>query len=285
VKPPPFVYLRPASLPEAIHQLATFPGDAKVLAGGQSLIPLLNLRMSRFDALVDIARLPELDYVRPAGDRILIGAGSRQRTIERSPVLLDHLPLLPHAVRHVAHPQIRNLGTVGGSIAHADPAAELPVVVLALDAVFLAQGPDGSREIGADDFFLGPFTTPLEPAEVLTQVAVPVVPGARTSFVEFARRAGDFAVAAVAAVGVLDAGSGAVSELRLAAGGVGPVPRRLPATEAALLGLTLTPASLRIAADTAAAEVDPPDDAQADAGYRRALLSALVERALQELRP
>ena len=225
MKPQPFAYVRPDSVTEAIEHLLSGDGDAKLIAGGQSLVPLLNLRMARPSTLVDIVRLPELGAIAREGDQLVIGAAVRQRDVELSPVVQAACPLLPLALRYVGHLQIRNLGTIGGSLAHADPAAELPCVAVALDAVLVAQGPDGTREVAAADFFLGPFTTALGPEEILTQVRFPVTGGVH-AFVEFSRRGGDFAMTSVAASGAL--ADGIVSSVRLAASGAGPAQRCRP---------------------------------------------------------
>jgi aerobic carbon-monoxide dehydrogenase medium subunit len=260
--------------------LAAADGDAKVLAGGQSLLPLLNLRLARPELLVDIGRLSELDFITGHDGALAIGAVTRQRTAELSPLVSRHCPVIAAALRHVGHLQIRNMGTVGGSLAHADPAAELPCVMLALDATLTARGPDGDREVPAAEFFLGPYTTVLGDAEILTQVTVPASQ-ARAAYAEFARRDGDFAAAGVAAVCGRDPATGVVRTARLVATGAGPAPQRLTAAEAVLAGQPLTAPVIGDAAHAAAGEVDPPSDAQADSGYRRSLVAALVAEALE----
>ena len=198
MKPAPFEYELPQSLDEALELLG---GEAKVLAGGQSLVPLLNFRLARPERLVDVSRLGELAYLRRSRGLLRIGALTRQATLERSPLVAEHWPLLRQAVSLVGHPQIRNRGTVGGSVAHADPAAELPVALTALDARFHCRSRRGTRTLAAGELFLGPLTTALDDDELLTEIEVPPLPaGARTAFVEHARTHGDFAIAGAAVV-------------------------------------------------------------------------------------
>jgi carbon-monoxide dehydrogenase medium subunit len=277
VKPPPFLYVRPPSVEEALAVLASHGDEAKVLAGGQSLIPLLNFRLARPSVLIDLGRVQGLDTITDDGGPLRIGAMVRQRTLEESPLVARSCPLLIKALHHVGHVQIRNRGTVGGSIAHADPAAELPTIAVALDAVMEAIGPEGQRTIPAQEFFEGPFTTTLRPDELLVAVVFPSTAGRRTAFVEISRRAGDFALAGVAAV---LSGDRTVAEVSLAALGVGPSATRLTAAEDAVRGHSLEAEILRDAATAAAREVSPFDDVHADATYRREAVGALVTRAL-----
>jgi CO/xanthine dehydrogenase FAD-binding subunit len=277
VKPPPFLYVRPPSVEEALAVLASHGDEAKVLAGGQSLIPLLNFRLARPSVLIDLGHVQGLDTITDDEGSLRIGAMVRQRTVEKSSLVARTCPLLIKALHHVGHVQIRNRGTVGGSIVHADPAAELPTVAVALDAVMEAIGTGGQRTIPAQEFFDGPFTTTLRPDELLVAVVFPSTEGRRTAFVEISRRAGDFALAGVAAV---LSGDTTVAEVSLAALGVGPSATRLTAAEDAVRGHPLEAGILRDAATAAAREVSPFDDVHADADYRREAVGALVTRAL-----
>jgi CO/xanthine dehydrogenase FAD-binding subunit len=262
VKPAPFDYVAARSLDEAVGLLGE---EAKPLAGGQSLVPLLNFRLARPQLLVDINGLSELARVERGNGALRIGALTRQSALERSELVAADWPLLSKAVRFVGHPQIRSRGTVGGSVAHADPAAELPVALAALDARFTAQSPRGRRTLGAGELFIGPLTTALEPDELLVEIEVPPPPeGAGSAFVEHAHTHGDFAIAGAAAV-VAPAEHAAVALL-----GAGPAPVRAPAAERALV----EGAEAREAAALAASTVE--DD------HRRALIAELVRRAIEE---
>ena len=283
MKPPPFDYAAPATLDEAVKLLGENEFDAKVLAGGQSLMPLLNMRMARPALLIDLAKIPDLDYVREGDRALAIGAMTRQRTAELSETVQKRHPLLHAAMLNIAHPQNRNQGTVGGSVAHADPAAELPALAIALDARIKAAGPDGTRTIVAADFFVTYLTTCLEPAEILTEVEWPLLPE-RTgwSFRELARRHGDYALAGAVATVTLD-GGGRCSEARLALFGVGSTPLRASAAEHAVAGDKITDAALDEAARRACdALEDPLSDVHASAEYRRHLAGVLARRALAD---
>ena len=281
MKPAPFVYHRPATLDEALALLAEHGGEAKPLAGGQSLIPAMNFRLARPAVLVDLNRVAELGYVRAGRDGLQIGAMTRQRAVERSDAVRSAAPLLAEAMPFIAHPQIRNRGTVGGSLAHADPAAELPAVMLALEARFRARGPQGERWIPAGEFFTGILETALGPDELLLEVVVPKSP-ARTgyAFAELARRRGDYALVGVAARVTLDRrGRCQAARITLFSVGDGPV---LAAAAAAMLdGQEPSPEAMRAAADAAAQrDIDPPSDIHASAAYRRRLAAVLTRRAL-----
>jgi aerobic carbon-monoxide dehydrogenase medium subunit len=282
VKPPPFAWVRADSVDAALDHLGRHGDDARVIAGGQSLVPLLNFRLARPNVLVDLSHVTELSFIRSDDGRLAIGAMTRQRELERSDLVARSCPLLPRCLRHVGHLQIRNRGTVGGSIAHADPAAELPAVAVVLDADVVVAGSGGRRTIPAREFFLGPLTTALEPEELVVALSVPVRPGALTAFREVARRAGDFALAGVAASLELDA-KGVVSRASLAALGVAGTPVRLPAAERALEGRPLGPEAGREAASAAAGEADPPADVHANGEYRRQLVATLVSRCVKDL--
>jgi CO/xanthine dehydrogenase FAD-binding subunit len=262
MKPPPFEYHAPASVDEALPLLGP---DSAVLAGGQSLVPLLNLRLARPDGVVDINGIASLDYIRADDGVLRIGAMTRQAALERSGLLRERWPLLHKAVRLVGHAQIRTRGTVGGSVAHADPAAELPVALAALGARFLLRSRGGERALGAGELFVGPLHTSREPDELLVEIEVPEQPaGAGTGFSEHARTHGDFATAGAAAV--VAPGSHA----RIALLGAGPVPVRAEAAEEALVG----GASAGEAADLAVRDVEPE--------HRRALCRELARRAIEE---
>lgn len=281
MKPAPFDYAAPTSLDEAVKLLAANEGEAKVLAGGQSLMPLLNMRLARPGLLVDLARIPGLDYVREEAGAIVIGAMARQRALERFAPAGGLTPLLAAALLHVAHPQNRNQGTVCGSLAHADPAAELPAVALTLDATFKVVGPGGTREVAARDFFVTYLTTVLEPTEILAEVRFPAQK-ARTgwAFDEVARRHGDFAMCGVATTVTLD-GTGAVADSRVVLFGVGATPIRAVSAEKALLGQKPSEALFGEAAARVSDAIDEPlSDVHATAEYRRHVARALTARAL-----
>jgi CO/xanthine dehydrogenase FAD-binding subunit len=262
VKPPPFEYRAPASVEEALPLLTP---DSAVLAGGQSLVPLLNLRLARPELVVDINGIEELDYMRTDDGALRIGAMTRQVALERSELVRARWPLLHKAVRLVGHAQIRMRGTVGGSVAHADPAAELPAALTALGARLRLSSPAGARVVAASEFFSGPLDTAREPDELLVEIEVPERPaGEGSGFVEYARTHGDFATAGAAAV-VAPGGHAGITLL-----GAGPVPARTEAAERALA----EGAEPREAAALAAQEVDDE--------HRRALCTELARRAIEE---
>lgn len=281
MKPAPFDYARPTSVEEAIALLDGGDDGAKILAGGQSLIPAMNFRLAQPSLLVDLADLDELTGIRSGADGGLwIGAMTRQRTVERSPLARDAAPLVVDAMSWVAHPQIRNRGTIGGSLAHADPAAELPAVMVALDATMVVRGADGARRVPARDFYRGLFTTALEPGELLVAVEVPPAPGgASCAFEEVARRHGDFALAGVAVALSRDDG-GTVSGAAIALLGVEDVPV-LSDAGAELIGRPPRSKVIAAVADATAAALDPPGDIHATAEYRRHLAGVLTRRALE----
>ncbi len=283
MKPAPFEYHEARTVQEAVSLLQQGQGEARVLAGGQSLMPLLNMRLARPGLLVDMNRVGELDYIRESGGWLAIGAMTRQRAVERSDLVKSRQPLLHAATLYIGHPQIRNRGTVGGSLAHAFPSAEYPAVAVALGAEIRAAGPAGERTIQAEDFFVTYLTTALEPAEVLTEVRFPVLPP-RTgwAFTEVARRHGDFALAGVAATLTLDR-AGTCSDARIALFGVAPTPVRARAAEALLAGEKPAESPLEQAGQQAGREIDdPPSDVHASSEYRRHLVAVLTRRALTE---
>lgn len=286
MKPAPFRYARPGSLAEATALLAEAPGDTKVLAGGQSLVPMLNMRLVRPAVLVDLNGVRELEGIAPTPDGGLrIGALTRHAALAASPAVHERAPLLATAARHVGHAAIRNQGTLGGSVAHADPAAELPAALVALEAQLRATGPRGTRVIPASEFFRGLLTTALEADEILTEVHVPAQePG--WGFVEIARRPGDFALAGVAAVVRSAPGSPSRGEhVRLVGFGIGDRPLRLTGAERLLTGAALDAQSAARAGAAAGPDCDPSDDVHGSADYRRHLATVLTERALLQALP
>lgn len=281
MKPVSFDYTTPATVDEAVTALQSGE-DAKILAGGQSLVPLMSLRLARPELIVEINAVSGLDGVVIADRQVRIGALCRHRRLELDPELGIAVPLLAEAATFVGHPSIRNRGTLGGSIAHADPASELPAALLALNGAVVAAGPGGRRTVQAADLFQGFFVTALEPDELLVEVVVPQrVTGQGTAFVEFAPRHGDFAVAGMAAV-VRRAMEGELEEVRLAGAGIGSTPVDLSATAGPLLGeRRLTENLLREVAARVAAAVEPVADVHASSDDRRELAQILAVRALK----
>jgi carbon-monoxide dehydrogenase medium subunit len=269
VIPAPFSYQRAWTVDDALELAAQHGDDAKFLAGGHSLLPLMKLRLAVPQVLVDIGRLPEFRYIRDDGSHIAVGALTCYHDLAESGLLASELPLLAHAAGQVGDPQVRHRGTIGGSLAHADPAADLPAVILALDATLVARGPSGSRHIGAGEFFRGLFETALEPGELLTEIRIPKPPTAGWSFQKFTKRAIDWAIVGVAVQGG-----------RVALMNMGQQPLRASAVEQALAA----GASPRDAAAHAAEGTSPADDINADRGYREHLARVLVARALEESR-
>ena len=281
MKPPKFAYHDPRSADEALQLLATHGEDGKVLAGGQSLVPLLNFRLAGPEHLIDLNRIGSLAGIRRSDGKLTIGAMTRQAALERSGIVREHWPLLTEALSYVAHAQIRNRGTVGGSVAHADPAAELPVAFLALDAaVTAASAARGERRIPVSELFVTHLTTALEPDELLTSIEVDPLPE-RTghSFVEFARRHGDFALGGAAVLVTVDE-AGSCTGARIALLGAAPTPVRAAAAEAALAGSKLDDAAAESAAAAAIKDIDPTGDIHGSAEYRRELCGVMVRRAI-----
>jgi carbon-monoxide dehydrogenase medium subunit len=281
VKAAPFALDSPGSVAEALDLLAAGGEDAKVIAGGQSLIPLLALRFAEPSRLVDLNRISELAGIRALDDGgVAIGAMTRTRELELSPLVAQRARLAAQAAPLIAHRQIRNRGTVGGSLAHADPAAELPAVMLVLGATLVAEGPGGTREIAAEDFFQGFYTTALAPDEILTEIRIPPpAPGTGTAFTEMSRRRGDFAIAGVAAAVTLE--GGACVDARVAITAVADRPMLVEPAAELLRGRAVEDAAREVAA-AAAEGVSPPSDVHASSEYRHALVAVLVERALRE---
>ncbi|HZV52877.1 MAG TPA: xanthine dehydrogenase family protein subunit M [Candidatus Dormibacteraeota bacterium] len=283
MKAAPFEYCPAASLDEAVALLAG-DEDAKVLAGGQSLVPLMAMRLARPSRLVDLNPIPGLDWVRLDGDRLSLGAMTRHRQVERHPELRRRCSLIAEAVEQIGHVAIRNRGTVGGSLAHADPAAEWPALVLALDAELVARGPAGTRTISAPDFFTSVFETALRPDEVLVEVRLGL-PSERagTAVLELSRRHGDFAIAGVVAVLETD-GEGAVQDARLALFGVGETAVRARAAEARLLGERPDDRTIAAAAEAVDPDLHPSSDLHGSAEYRLHVARVLTRRALVQAR-
>jgi carbon-monoxide dehydrogenase medium subunit len=265
-----FDYARASSADEAVALLTEHGDEAKLLAGGHSLLPLMKLRLAAPSVLIDVGRLGDLSYIREEGDQIAVGALTRHHDVEHSDLLAEHIPLLKRAAGMVGDPQVRHRGTIGGSLAHGDPASDLPAVVLALGGTLVAQGPSGTREIAASDFFTGFLETALAPSELLTEIRLPKVTGAGWSFQKFNRRAQDWAIVGVAAVRNGTTGIGLVN--------MGSTPLRATAVEQALA----SGASASDAASVADEGTEPPTDLNASEEYRRHLARVLVRRALEE---
>jgi aerobic carbon-monoxide dehydrogenase medium subunit len=282
MKPAPFAYHRPATLDEAFSLLERYGPDARLLAGGQSLVPALNMRLATPAALVDINRLPGLDAIVFAPEGLTIGALARQEAVLRSPLVARNAPLVAQAMPQVAHLALRTRGTVGGSLAQADPAAELPACAVALEAVLRVARRGAAREIPAARFYRGIYTTALEPGEILTGVVIPsLAAGWRSHFSELARRHGDYALVALAAHGRI--ADGAIGEARLVFAGVGLTPVRAGRAEAAVSGRRPDTATLAEAGRALDADLDPPADIHASAALRRHLARVLLSRALTAL--
>jgi carbon-monoxide dehydrogenase medium subunit len=284
MKPSPFKYLAPRSVDEALGALAQHGYDAKALAGGQSLIPMMNFRLAQPAVLVDLNNIPELSFIRPAPDGgLLLGAMARERMVEHDPLVAARAPMLHAAMPKIAYPQIRTRGTFGGSLAHADPSAELPAVAVALEGRFRLRRKGKERWVPAAGFFQGFFATVLEPDELLVEVALPPMPPrSGWSFLEVARRHHDFALVGVAGLVTLD-GAGRCEQARLVYFSVGEGPTPARQAEGMLRGQELTPEAIRGAAETAGErDVDPTADINASADYRRHLVKVLGRRALEE---
>jgi aerobic carbon-monoxide dehydrogenase medium subunit len=282
MKPARFQYVDPRTVGEAVAFIAAHPDDAKVLAGGQSLMPVINMRLARPAFVVDLKRIDDLDYIAAGNGGLRIGAMTTQRALLDSPDVAARCPLITTAVPWIGHAAIRQRGTLGGSLVHADPSAELPAVVAALDAELVLRGPGGERTVSAREFFVSFFTTVAAPDELLVEVRVPAAPqGTRVATVELARRKGDFALAGiVASVGATS--DDAVTAPRLCAFGVDEVPRRLEACERLLDGQTPDHDLLRELEATASGEVEPESDMHASAEYRRQMTGVLARRALSD---
>ncbi|MGI8450723.1 MAG: FAD binding domain-containing protein [Streptosporangiaceae bacterium] len=284
MKPAPFSYYRTCSVPETVALLAELGDGAKILAGGQSLVPMMNFRLARPDALVAVTRLRGMEYLRAAPDGLRIGALTRHRTVElcSDPAVLDGFGVLPRAARWIGHYPIRARGTFGGSIAHADPAAEWCLLAVLLEANVVLAGPSGTRTLPVSEFLEGFYTTTAEPDEMITELHFPR-PAPHAALAEFSPRQGDFAVVA-AAVSMDLRESGQASTMcrsaRVVLGGVGPLP--FVVDTGALAGQPATPTTWRAAGELAAGQIDPPADGHGSAAYRKKLAATMVERALGE---
>lgn len=280
MKPPRFDYHAPRALTEAIDLIARHGGAARVLAGGQSLVPMLNFRLAQPEALVDLRHVPGLAHIEADAGTIRIGAMTRQRQAEHSPVIAQHLPLMAAALQWVGHAPTRSRGTIGGSIAHADPSAELPMVLRALDGEVVASGPSGARVIPADALFQSMFTTALAPDEILTEVRLPAMPaGCACAIEEFARRPGDFAIVAVAVV--LEPRAGGSFGARIAVAGASEAVFRALAAEQLLATQGAGAEGIAAAAALASEACTPMSDPRVSADYRRHLIRVLTRRALE----
>jgi carbon-monoxide dehydrogenase medium subunit len=282
VKPAVFAYHRPTSVAEAVAHLADHEGTARVLAGGQSLVPMLNMRLWRPSALVDINEVDELDDIRVDGDRTELGALVRYATLERSAVVAERLPLISRIVRHIGDRQVRNRGTVGGALVQGDPTGEFPLACLVLGAVVTATGPGGTRRIPLSELYVGSYATSLELDELVTGVELPRHPQ-HIAFAELCRKHNDFAVVSAVATGDRD-DDGRWHDVRIALGGVADSPVLAVDAGAALEGTQLTDADLAVARRAALQVIDPPTDVRASAEYRRHLVPVYVRRVLAELR-
>jgi aerobic carbon-monoxide dehydrogenase medium subunit len=282
VKPAPFAYYRATDVDDAVRALHAADDGGKAIAGGQSLVALMNLRLARPELLVDLNPLLDLDYIEPRPDGgLAIGAMTRQRALERSGLVRERCPIMSEALPMVAHAAIRNRGTIGGSLAHADAAAELCSVSLAVDARLRVRGPQGDRDTPAAEFFLGPYTTTLAADEIITEIIVPgLPPRSGSAFAEVSRRRGDFALAGVGTVIGL-AEDGTVNHVRLAYTSVGPSALRAPRAEESLLGSRLEDAAISRAVTLVGEDIAPGDDLHASAAFRLRLAQVLTARVLR----
>ncbi|MCG6205253.1 xanthine dehydrogenase family protein subunit M [Rhodopseudomonas sp. HC1] len=280
MKPAAFDYQAPTTIADALALLERHGSDARLLAGGQTLLPMMNFRLVAPEVVIDLGRIPDLAFIEADGNHVRIGAMTRQRALEFSPVVARHLPLLHEAVKMVGHLPTRSRGTIGGSLANADSSAEIPMVLQVLEGEMLVRGPHGERTIPAAEFAVDAMTTSLAEHEMLVAIRVPVMPqGTRFAIEEFSRRRGDFAIAAVAVTVLMQ--DGVCRSARLATAGVSPVSRRLREAEQWLEGSTLDADAIGRAAQAASETVDPSADRNGSEQYRRHLTKALTKRALQ----
>jgi CO/xanthine dehydrogenase FAD-binding subunit len=280
MKPVSFEYFKPNKIDEVISLLDKYDEDAAILAGGQSLVPLMNLRLARPKYIIDINGIPDLSYIKESNGGIVIGALTRHRDLERSELIKSRYPILSKAVSLIGHPQIRNWGTIGGSISHADPAAELPTILLALNGKVKVVGKEGEREVDGDDLFLGYLTTSVEKKEMLKEVYLPAInPNMGWEFLEIARRSGDFAIVSVASLISLDS-DGKCNDVRISLGGLGSRPVRAKEAEGFLSGKAINNNLINEAANIASEEVEPESDIHASAEYRREMVKVFVNRGL-----
>lgn len=279
MKPAKFEYIAPTTLDAAVEALAAANGEGKVLAGGQSLLPLLNFRMARPTVLVDLNRIKDLSFIELRGDSVAIGALTRHREIEHSPLIASNLPVMSAAMRHVAHLAIRNRGTIGGSLSHADPAAELPMMAMLYDARLTVQGPAGRRTIGARDFFVDALTNCLEPEDIVVEIEFPILQHDGWAFEEVARRFGDFALASIAVS--IRRGLSGIEDARVAVMGVADTPLRLDVVEKQLYEIEVDGRTPDRFSKLVTSSVTPNSDLHASAEYRKHLLGELAKRAMR----
>ena len=279
--PPSFEYHRPSSVEEAVGLLSSLGSEAKILAGGHSLLPMMKLRFAEPEHLVDINRIPDLKGVRVIGDDIVIGAMTSESAVITDPVLNAKVPLLPEAAKNIADPQVRNRGTIGGDIAHGDPANDHPALALACDAIMTIVGPNGTRQVPASEFFLGTYWTALEETDILTEITVKAFPqGAGYAYKKLKRKTGDWATAACAVVVALSGGS--VSHIRITLTNLGPTALRAHDAESILMGKSINDDLIRQAAAKAMEICDPAEDLRGDAEYKTAMAGQMVQRAINE---
>lgn len=277
--PPRFEYHAPRSVSEAVALLGRLGSEAKLLAGGHSLLPMMKLRFAEPAHLIDINRIPELRGIREAGSTVVIGAMTTENELIHSPVIQAKLPLLAEAAKLIADPQVRNRGTIGGDIAHGDPGNDHPALSIAIEASFVLEGPNGRRTVAADSFFLGTYMTLLEENEVMCEIHAPAfVQGTGYAYEKLKRKTGDWATAGCAVV--MRKSGNTVSHVRISLTNVAPTALRAEAAEAALLGQAFTPATVQAAADAAIAICDPAEDLRGDAEYKTAMAGEMVKRAL-----
>jgi len=282
MKPCAFEYFNPQSVQEAIELLDRYGDEAKIIAGGQSLVPMMNFRLARPEILIDITAIKELDYVKTEGDELVIGALTRERDIEQSPLVVEKWPILSKAISFIGHSAIRNRGTIGGSLVHADPSAEIPTSLCALNGKVKVVGPSGEKILEPEEFFLTYLTTSLEPSDLLVEVRIPALPEKTGwSFGELSRRSGDFAIVAVGIL-LFTETPGVCREARISMGGVAPTPVRAEEAEALLTGQKITEKLIAAAAQQAAEETDTEPDYHASAEYRMDMARVFVKRGLQE---
>lgn len=278
--PPRFEYHAPKTVAEAVGLLTSLGSEAKLLAGGHSLLPMMKLRFAQPEHLIDINRIPELKGIRVENGMVVIGAMTSENELINSPIIQQHLPLLSDAAKLIADPQVRNRGTIGGDIAHGDPGNDHPALSMAIEASFVLQGPNGKRTVAASDFFFGTYMTALEENEVLVEIhAKPFAAGTGYAYEKLKRKTGDWATAACAAV--LKMQGGVVTFARLTLTNLAPTALRAEAAEAALMGQPIHEATLTAAADAAMAICDPAEDLRGDPEYKTAMAGAMVKRAIQ----
>jgi carbon-monoxide dehydrogenase medium subunit/2-furoyl-CoA dehydrogenase FAD binding subunit len=282
MKPSAFEYFAPSTVKEAVGLLEKYEDEAKILAGGQSLVPIMNFRLGRPEVLVDINGIKDLDYIKEEEEALFIGALTRERDLELSPLVKEKCPILAEAVSFIGHVPIRNRGTIAGSLVHADPSSELPTVICCLNGEMKVVGPSGERALEPEEFFLTYLTTSLEPSEILVEVRIPTLPqNTAWSFVELTRRSGDFAIVGVATLLFME-DDGVCREARIALGGVAPTPIRAEEAEELLSGQVITEELIKKAGAEAAEATETEPDYHASAEYRKDMARVFVQRGLHE---